>query len=130
MRGDQGECKQQSGAFRLRGGGSRGTSPPRSRDRSPPRGEGGHGRSPKEERKRQKKESKDILKAEKVLSRIIPQHLTKLPLTCSMSQAVARDVEEASTAEAARAAEEVVEVAKAERAAQQNAEAQAKNPKP
>ena len=126
MRGDQGECKQQSGAFRQRGGGGRGTSPPRSRDRSPPRGEGGHGRSPKEERKRQKKESKGILKAEKVLSRIIPQHLTKLPLTCSMSQAAARAAEEASTAEVARAAKKAAEVAKAERAAQQKAEAQAK----
>jgi len=38
-------------------------------------------KKPKEERKRLKKERKAILKAEKVLSMIIPQHLTKLPLT-------------------------------------------------
>ena len=43
-----------------------------------------------------------------------------------MSQAVARDVEEASTAEAARATKEAADVAKAERDAQQKAEAQAK----
>ena len=48
---------------------------------------------------------------------IIPQHLTKLPMTCSMSQAVARAADEASTAEAARAADEAAEEASTAEAA-------------
>ena len=59
MRGDQGECKQQHGAFRLGGGDGRRHSPRRSRGRSPTRDEGGYGRSTPRGRGRSRSRSRD-----------------------------------------------------------------------